>query len=133
MLYKCYERLHQAHGARPFATGSELAAMEEDPEDVRWEEYRQKSSVAQDAVERELELACYLVAKKQVNLEMFFYLFRGWLASRTMFWKHNKARAKNHPYTVQIISLCTKKKLLPIKQNQELRALEAQVDEFLAE
>ena len=133
MLYKCYERLHQAHGARPFATASELAAMEDDPEDARWEEYKQKSSDAQSTVERELEFACYLVVKRQIDLEMFFYLFRGWLASRAMFWKHNEARAKNHPYTVQVIALCLEKKLLPIKRNEELQKLQAAVHTFLAD
>src|SRR5688572_10217330 len=79
MLYQCYERLHKVHETRPFATVSDLVEMDRNPEDPRWDEYRQKSRQSQDAVERELEFACYLVFKEQVNFEMFFYLFRGWL------------------------------------------------------
>jgi len=112
-----------------------MEAMEENPEDPRWEEYKQKSKETQNSMERELEFACYLVVKEQVNFEMFFYLFRGWLASREVFWKdkRNQARAKNHPYTVKVITLCQKKKLLPIKRNSELQKLQATVEKFLTD
>ena len=87
MLCQCYERLRQAHDSRPFSSPSELAEMEDNPDDVRWEEYKTKSETAQSAVDRELEFACFLVTRKQVNLEAFFHIFRGWIASREMFWR----------------------------------------------
>ncbi len=132
ILYQCYERLHQAYGSIPFATPSELAAMDECPEDPCWEEYKQKSNDAQRSIERELEFACYMLVKKQINFEMFFYLFRGWLSGRERFWKHDHARAKSYPYTVKIIMLCRKKGLLPIKQNTELQELQEEVEKYLA-
>src|ERR1700722_20019254 len=72
MLHQCYARLHQASANRPYMTITQHIEMEETPDDPRWEEYVEKSEDAQDAVERELEFACYLVIQKQINLEMFF-------------------------------------------------------------
>jgi hypothetical protein len=133
MLYKCYERLHQAHGQKPFASISNLIEMEDNPDDERWSEYKQKSDQVQHVVERELEFACYLVINKQINLRLFFYLFKGWLASREMFWRsnNNQYMAKNHPYTVKIIKLCIDKKILPIKNNREIKNLQNMVAKFL--
>lgn len=134
VLYQCYERLRQAQDSEPFATVSQHAEMDEKPDDPSWEEYHQKSRDAQMKIDQELEFACFMVIQKQIDLLVFFCLFKGWLASRASFWKqeNNHWKARNHPYTVNVLELCRIRGLIPIKDNKELQKLQATVDNFLS-
>lgn len=134
VLYQCYERLREAQDSEPFITISQQIERGEDPSNPSWEEYEQKSQETQARIDRELEFVCFMVVQGQVSLQMFFSLFKGWLASRAEFWKNesNHWKARNNPYTVMVLELCRIKGLLPIKNNKELRKFQVTVDNFLS-
>lgn len=131
LLYQCYDRMHAAQTSGPFATVAQHVEMDADPENPAYDEYRERSKASQRTMDRELEFACYLVMQKEIDLDQFFDLFRGWLSSRSLFWKTGDfTQAHNHPFTVKVIQRCDAKGLLPLKNNERWRQLRRDVEEF---
>lgn len=117
LLYRCYERVQDAHRERPIVTVTEFIEMEEDPDSLKAEKHQTESQKISTNVERELDVACYYVYRQQIELNAFFDLFKGWLAGRREAWPlMQKERIKNYFYTWEIIKLCERKKLLPLRK-----------------
>jgi hypothetical protein len=126
ILYKCYDRLNLVQHERD---------NDNSTDDLNEEERlnrKYKSISRQQKIDSELEFACYLVYKEQIELETFFDLFKGWLAGRSEFWcGKEKYKAYNNPYTWLVIQQCHNKKLLPIKTNKDTLKIKGQIDTTL--
>ncbi|MCA1798046.1 MAG: hypothetical protein LC632_00965 [Xanthomonadaceae bacterium] len=135
LFLRCHDRLKQLQKETPLLPPSQYLEMEEDPGNPAWEKYQIQSTEAQLRLDSELETACYLAVKGELNVEVFFNLFRGWLAMRDVMWTSGvgEHRARNHPYTVAVIEMCRRRKLLPIKDNVEFREMTKLVNEYLGE
>jgi hypothetical protein len=134
VLHQCNERLRSAQDSLPITTVTQEIEMEKNPNSPESEEYREKSKIVQSQIDRELEFACFMVEQKQVDLKMFFYLFKSWLAFREKSWKEdgNHWKAMNHPFTTAVLVRCRSKGLLPIKDNKEIKKIQNTVNSFLS-
>lgn len=117
LLYKCYERIQNPLDQAHTYTTSEHMEMEEYPESEVAERAKVESYKVSSTVNRELNFACYLVLKKQINLNCFFDLFGPYLAGRLLQLEIPRMKYKiiNYKYLCEVIYLCQKKKLLPLK------------------
>ncbi|MEW5058384.1 MAG: hypothetical protein AB1Y25_12270 [Cycloclasticus sp.] len=134
VLYQCNERLRAAQDSLPITTVTQEMEIENNPNSPESEEYSERSRDAQSRIDRELEFACFMVEQKQVDLKMFFYLFKSWLAFREKSWRdeRNHWKAKNHPFTTAVLVRCRTKGLLPIKDNKEINRIQNTVNSFIS-
>jgi len=123
LLHKCYERIHVPLDQKQPLTISEYIEMEENPDSEETEKRKTENDHASSIVNRELDFACYLVLDKQIKLNLFFDIFGGYLAGRLMQLETPKLKYKiiNKKYLCEVIDLCKKKKLLPLKNNKKIK------------
>jgi len=117
LLHKCYERIHNPLDQTHPHTISEYMEMEKDPESEASEKSKVESDKVSSIVNRELNFACYLVLRKQINLNCFFDLFGPYLAGRLEELEMPRFKYKiiNYKYLCEVIYLCQRKKLLPLR------------------
>lgn len=129
MLYKSYNRLINAHKEANNSRSEEGLGLFANIED---DEINIKSPRSSNRIDSELEFACYLVCKKQIDLKVFFDLFKGWLSARGILWlETSEYKAYNHPYTWLVIKKCYDKKYLPIKTNRDAIKIKQIIDSSL--
>ncbi|TKJ38132.1 MAG: hypothetical protein CEE38_05075 [Planctomycetes bacterium B3_Pla] len=125
MLHKCYERIHASLDQKQPITISEYIEMEENPDSEKTEKRKTESDHVSSIVNRELDFACYLLLKKQIDLNSFFDLFAGYLAGRLMQLETPSLKYKiiNKIYLCKVIEIYKRKKMLPLKNNKKFKKL----------
>jgi hypothetical protein len=123
LLHKCYERIHIPLDQKQPLTISECIEMEENPGSEETEKRKTENNHTSSIVNRELDFACYLVLNKQIDLDPFFDVFGAYLAGRLMLIETPSLAHKiiNKKYLCEVIELCKKKKLLPLKNNRKIK------------
>jgi hypothetical protein len=93
--------------------------FEIDPDSEDAQKYKSVTSDIQLAVEREIDFACYLVNRNEIDLYLFFDIFKPWIKSRHSFWKgHQIKKRYNYPNTWRLIERYLDKGLIE-KSNGE--------------
>ncbi len=117
-LFLSRQRILDAFNDREVLTVDEMVYFfEENPDSEEAQKHKAISADIKYKVDREFEFACYLVIKKQINLNLFFDLFGKWLAMREIIWNSMSTYKKhNFSYTWRVIDLCKKRGLLPLNK-----------------
>ncbi|MBI2448433.1 hypothetical protein HYV44_02650 [Candidatus Microgenomates bacterium] len=117
-LLKCRERLLDIFSNQPTLTPDDYIFMEENPDSDFADLHRTMSSEITAKADKEFELMCYLVLKKQIDFNVFFDIFKGFIMGRLFLWSTTQAYKQNNlPNTWKIVTYCLNKKLIkPIKK-----------------
>ncbi len=106
------QRLLDIHTGRDVLTLKELTKLSNDQSE-KAEKWREKNKNIQFKLEQELDLACYLVLKGEINSEHFLDVFNPWIKGRSLSWTETqKENRSNYKNTWKLIKIYKKKRLL---------------------
>ena len=93
--------------------GQLIDFSEIDPDSEDAQRPKSASFDIQLRVEKEIDFACYLVNKKEIDFNLFFDVFQNYIKARHLFWeKHERWKKNNYPNTWRLIERCIDKGLL---------------------
>lgn len=114
LILNLRDRILNEFGKHETVTADQaMTYAEEDPDSHDAQLYKAQSQEVQLRVEREIDFACYLANKGEIDFRLFFEIFKSWIKARYIFWEQHQAWKKNnYPNTWKLIEKCLRKGLL---------------------